>query len=167
MHDIFRSRVIFLVPVFCWKAEGDVSLGFGAGVAGLGFVLPRGPGSGEGAVAHKGSPPLLSGVELGGWSRGAWLLAPWARWRRRRVGGVGGRWAIDDLGPDVAGVLWRGVHYRSRLGPAEDPPLVTVCSEVPPLGECGRDTGSSEGLQMRAELTSARPLVGPPQFSLF
>ena len=72
MHDIFRSRVIFLVPIFCWKAEGDVSLGFGAGVAGLGFVLPRGPGSGEGAVANKGSPPLLSGVELGGWSRSAW-----------------------------------------------------------------------------------------------
>ena len=48
MHDIFRSRVIFLVPVFCWKAEGDVSLGFGAGVAGLDyFVLPRDPGSGE------------------------------------------------------------------------------------------------------------------------
>ena len=116
----------FLVPVFCWKAEGDVSPGFGAGVAGLGFVLPRGPGSGEGAVAHKGSPPLLSGVELGGWSRGAWLLAPWARWRRRRVGGVGGRWAIDDLGQYVAGVLWRGVHCPSRLGPAEDPPLVTV-----------------------------------------
>ena len=105
VHDIFRSRVIFLVPIFCWKAEGDVSPGFGAGVAGLGFVLPRGPGSGKGAVAHKGSPPLLSGVELGGWSRGAWLLAPWARWRRRRVGGVGGRWAIDDLGPDAAGVL--------------------------------------------------------------
>ena len=102
MYDIFRSRVIFLGPVFCWKAEGDVSLGFGAGMAGLGFVLPRGPGSGEGAVAHKGSPPLLSGVELGGWSRGAWLLASWARWRRHRVGGVGGRWAIDDLGPDVA-----------------------------------------------------------------
>jgi hypothetical protein len=33
-------------------------------------------------------------------------------------------------------VLWRGVHCPSRLGPAEDPPLVTVCSEVPPLGEC-------------------------------
>ena len=53
----------FLVPVISWKAEGDVGLGFGAGVAGLGFVLPRGPGSGESA--------LLSGVELGGWSRGA------------------------------------------------------------------------------------------------
>ena len=76
VRDIFRSRVIFLVPIFCWRAEGDVSLGFGAGVAGLGFVLPRGPGSGKGAVAHKGSSPLLSGVELGGWSRGAWLLAP-------------------------------------------------------------------------------------------
>ena len=113
-YDTFRSRVIFLVPVFCLKAEGDVSLGFGAGVAGLGFVLPRGPGSGEGAVAHKGSPPLLSGAELGGWSRGAWLLAPWARWRRRRVGGVGGRWAIDDLGPDVAGVLW--CTYRFSAG---------------------------------------------------
>ena len=25
-------------------------------------------------------------------------------------GGVRGRWAIGDLGPDVAGVLWRGVH---------------------------------------------------------
>ena len=36
VHDIFRSRVIFLVPIFCWKAEGDVSPGFGAGVAGLG-----------------------------------------------------------------------------------------------------------------------------------
>ena len=42
VRDIFRSRVIFLVPIFCWKAEGDVSLGFGAGVAGLGCVLPRG-----------------------------------------------------------------------------------------------------------------------------
>ena len=28
VHDIFRSRVIFLVPVLCWKAEGDASLGF-------------------------------------------------------------------------------------------------------------------------------------------
>ena len=55
------------------------------------------------AVALKGSPPLLSGVKLGGWSRGAWLLAPCRR--RRRVGGVGGLWAIGDLGPDVAGVL--------------------------------------------------------------
>ena len=113
MNDTFRSRVIFLVPVLCWKAEGDVSPGFGAGVAGLGFVLPRGPGSGEGAVAHKGSPPLLSGVELGGWSRGAWLLAPWARWRRRRVGGVGGRWAIGDLGPDVA--PWLTVTTNIRI----------------------------------------------------
>ena len=48
--------------------------------------FPRGPGPGEIAVAHKGDPPLLSGGELGGWSRGAWLLAPQARWRRRRVG---------------------------------------------------------------------------------
>ena len=110
--------------------SGQVSL------AGLGCVLPRGPGSGEGAIAHEGSPPLLSGGELGDWSRGAWLLAPWARWRRRWVGGVGGRWATGDLGPDVAGVLWRGVHCPSRLGPAEDPPLVTVFSEVPLLGEC-------------------------------
>ena len=46
-----------------------------------------------------------------------WLT--WERWRRRRVGGVGGRWAIDDLGPDVAGVLWGCVHCPSRLGPAE------------------------------------------------
>ena len=80
----------------------------------------------RGAVAHKGSPPLLSGFELGGWSRGAWLLAPWAHWRRRRVGGVDGRWAIDDLGQDVAGVLWGGVHCPSRLGPAEDPPLAAT-----------------------------------------
>ena len=73
MHDIFRSRVIFLVPVFCWKAEGDVSLGFGAGVAGLGFVLPRGPASGEGAVAYKGSLPLLSGVSgVGAGVRECW-----------------------------------------------------------------------------------------------
>ena len=70
-------------------------------MAGLGRVLALGPGSGESA----GSPPLLGGGELGGWSQGAWLLAPWSRWRRRRVGGVGRRWAIDDLGPDVAGVL--------------------------------------------------------------
>ena len=54
MHDIFRSRVIFLVPIFFWKAEGDVSLGFGAGVAGLGFVLPRGPGSGDRRPSIKG-----------------------------------------------------------------------------------------------------------------
>ena len=74
-------------------------------MAGLGFALPRGPGSSESAVAHKDIKPLLSGVELGGWSRGAWLLAPWARWRRSRVGGAGGRWAIDDLGPDVGGAL--------------------------------------------------------------
>ena len=97
----------------------------------------------------KAAHHFLSGGELGGWSRGAWLLAPWARWRRRRVGGVGGRWAIDDLGPYVAEVLWSGMHCPSRLGPAEDPPLVTVCSEVPPLGECGRDAGSSEGLVER------------------
>ena len=50
----------FLVPVFCWKAEGDVSPSFGAGVAGLGCVLPRGPGSGESAVAHIGSPSRKS-----------------------------------------------------------------------------------------------------------
>ena len=62
MYEIFCSRVIFLVPLFCWKAEGDASLGFGAGVAALGFVLPRGPGSGESAVAHKGSPPPLSAL---------------------------------------------------------------------------------------------------------
>ena len=43
---------------------GDVSLGFGAGVAGLGFVLPRGPGSGESAVAHKGSGLPLSVIVL-------------------------------------------------------------------------------------------------------
>ena len=78
----FRSCVIFPVPLFCWKAEGEVSLSLSACLTGLGCVLPRGPGSGEGAVAHKGSPPLLSGVELGGWSRGVWLLAPWACWRR-------------------------------------------------------------------------------------
>ena len=57
---MIRSRVIFfLVPVFCWKAEGDVSLGSGAGVAGLGCVLPRGPGSGESAVAHNGAISTL------------------------------------------------------------------------------------------------------------
>ena len=61
--------MFILVAITCWETEGDVSLGFGAGVAGLGFVLPRGPGSGESAVAHKGSPPLLSDVELGEWSR--------------------------------------------------------------------------------------------------
>ena len=54
--------------------------------------------------------------------RGGWLLAPWARGRRRGVGGAGGRWAIGDLGPDVAGVLW-GVCGLSlspwpRRGPA-------------------------------------------------
>ena len=27
-----------------------------------------------------------------------------------------------------------------------DPPLATLCSEVPPLGEYGRDAGSSDGL---------------------
>ena len=95
MYVALRSCVIFLGPIFCWKAKGDVSPGFGAGVAGLGCVLPRGPGSGVRVVAHKGSSPHPSGVELGGLSRGAWLSAPWARWRRRRVGGVGGRWAID------------------------------------------------------------------------
>jgi hypothetical protein len=71
VHDIFRSRVIFLVPVFCWKAEGDVSPGFGAGVAGLGIVLPRGPGSGESAVAHKGPwilPFPLFVVHFGFWT---------------------------------------------------------------------------------------------------
>ena len=58
----------------------DVGLGFGAGVAGLGFVLHRGPGSGKSAVAHKGSPPLLNGGKLGGWSRGrvGALCAGWA-----------------------------------------------------------------------------------------
>ena len=79
------SKIFSLNCPYCWKAEGDVSPGFCAGVAGLGCVLPRGPGSGESAVAHKGSPLLLSGVELGGWSRGAWLLAPWVRWARCSV----------------------------------------------------------------------------------
>ena len=73
-----------------------------------------------------------------------WLLAPWARWRRRWVGGVGERWAIGGLGPDVAGVLWRVVHCPSRLGPADDPPFGTVRSKAPPLGESGRGAGSSE-----------------------
>ena len=77
---------------------------------------------------------------------GCVAVGTWARWRRRRVEW---RCAVVDLGPDVAGVLWRGVHCPSRLGPAEDPPLVTVYSEVPPLGECGRDAGSSEGLAER------------------
>ena len=90
---------VHLVPVFCWKAEGDVGLGFGAGVAGLGCVLPRGPGSGESAVAHRGGLKLLSGGELGGKNRGAWLLAPWARWRRRQVGGV-------DMESGVPSTTW-------------------------------------------------------------
>ena len=111
MHDIFRSRVIFSDPAFWREGRGQVSPSFGAGLAGLSFVLPRGPGSGEGA--HKGSPPFLSGGELGSWNRGAWLLALWARWRHRWVGGVGGRWSIDDLGPDAAGVLW---SLRGALG---------------------------------------------------
>ena len=45
VNNKFRFRVIFLVPMSYWKAEGDVSPGFGAGVAGLGCVLPCGPGS--------------------------------------------------------------------------------------------------------------------------
>ena len=74
---IYSALVSFFWSLY--YAEGDVSAGFCAGVAGLGCVPPRGPGSGESAVAHKGSLPLLSGVERGGWSRGAWLLALWAR----------------------------------------------------------------------------------------
>ena len=81
----------FLVPVFCWKAKGDVSLGFGAGVAGLGCVLPRGPGSGERAFAYQGSPPLLSSLSSG---VGAGVRRCW---RRGRVGAVVG-WAVLECG---------------------------------------------------------------------
>ena len=56
---MFRSHVIFLVPLLFWKGGGDVSLGFGAAVAGLGCILPRGPGSGEGVATHESSQPLL------------------------------------------------------------------------------------------------------------
>ena len=59
----------FPVPALFWRAAGEVDLGFGAGMAGLGCIILRGPGSGKGTVAHKGSPPLLSGGELGSWSR--------------------------------------------------------------------------------------------------
>ena len=34
----------FLAPVSCWRAKGEVSPGLGAGLAGLGCVLPRGSG---------------------------------------------------------------------------------------------------------------------------
>ena len=89
-------------------------------------------------------------------------------WRRGRVGAVvGGRcWRAVDrriLGPDVAGVLWRGVHCPSRLGPAEDPPLVTVGSEVLPLSKCGRGAGSSEGLVERP----APRHLGAPNWARF
>ena len=90
-------------------------------------ALPRGPGCSEGAVAHKDNPPLLRGGEVGGWNRGARLLALWARRRRRRVcvcvWGVRGRWAIDELGPGAPGMRWRGAHrppapFWPRRGPA-------------------------------------------------
>ena len=60
-----RVSLDLTLTTLFWKAEGGVSPGFGTGLAGLSFVLPRGPGSGESAVAHKGSPPHLSGGELG------------------------------------------------------------------------------------------------------
>ena len=64
--DTFRSRAIFLVPIFCWAAEGDVVFGFGTGVAGLGCVLPRCSGSGKRVVAHKAErqPILNFGVTI-------------------------------------------------------------------------------------------------------
>ena len=59
-------------------------------------------------------------------------------WRRRRVGDVGGRWAIDDLGPDAAGVPWSGAHCPSRLGPAFHlPPTISL----KPFGEPWHSTG--------------------------
>ena len=79
------------------------------------------------------------------------------------MGGVGGRWAIGDLGQDATGVLWRGVRCPSRLGAVEAPRLVTVFSEVPPLGECRRDAGSSEDLVERP----APRHLGAPDWARF
>ena len=91
-HCIFRSRVIFLAPGFFWRAEGEVGFSFGAGLAGLGCVLPRSLRSSEGVVAHEGNPPLLSGGELGGWSRVRGC------WSRRCVGTVAGLAALEGGG---------------------------------------------------------------------
>ena len=60
-----------------------------------------------------------------------------------------------------------GGHCPSRLGPAEDPPLVKVFSEVPPLrpplGEYERDTRSSEGYVERLALRH----LGAPDWARF
>ena len=64
------------------------------------------------------------------------------RGQSRRSALSHGRTASQSRSPaegargSVAGVLWGGLYCPSRLGPSEDPPLVTVCSKVPPLGEC-------------------------------
>ena len=71
-------------------------------------------------------------------------------WRRGRVGAVAGWVELEGCGSSATwaqmsrGCAGGGVHCSSRLGPTEDPPFVTVYSEIPPLGECGRDDGSSE-----------------------
>ena len=59
----------------------------------------------------------------------------------------GGRgWAIDDLGPDVAGVLKRGVHCLN---------LAHSCpSRLDPSGECegGADTKKTDSCERRWEV---------------
>ena len=101
---VHSALVIFVVPSICWKAEGNFSPGFNAGLSGLGCVLPCGPGSGESAVSHKGSPALLRGGELWALSRGAWLLAPWAHWslRRQPFGGLAVLLLLVDPGKGSA-----------------------------------------------------------------
>ena len=75
-----------------------------------------------GQVRH--SPSFIEqAVHCDHMPRVAWVFVRLLLHRRSAAGWVGGRWAIGDLGPDVAGVLWRGVNCPSRLGPAEEPPL--------------------------------------------
>ena len=97
------------------------ALARGAGVAGLGFVLPRGPGSGEGAVAHKGSPPLLSSVELGGWSRVRGC------WRRGRVGAVVGWAVLEGGGPSTT---WAQMSRTWFLRIPEPPSKISVIQDL-------------------------------------
>ena len=81
------------------------------------------------------------------------------------MGGAGGQRAIGYLGPDISGVR---CPFR-LLGPAEKPPLVTICSEVPPKKKRGKYTSlelsypKATGPTCRRHRSGTPPPVRTPQ----